>query len=103
MNTAAHAQDRRQLASLPSVDRLLGLPAVAPLIAEHGRECVLKSIRRLLDQARASVLEGKSGVEFWDEAAMPAKLAGDLAETTRARLTPVFNLTGTVLHTNLGR
>ena len=103
--TGASAPQAKQvnLADLPSVDRLLGLPSVSLLIAEHGREPVLKATRQLLAEARAGLLSGKQQMTDWSEAAFSDRLGRDLAAAMRPRLRAVFNLTGTVLHTNLGR
>jgi L-seryl-tRNA(Ser) seleniumtransferase len=79
---------------LPSVDRVL--LAAPELIAEYSRSLVLDAVRRALAERRAA----------GEDAAIPAIVAA--AETALASLTSksqrrVFNLTGTVLHTNLGR
>jgi L-seryl-tRNA(Ser) seleniumtransferase len=103
--TGASAPQAKQvnLADLPSVDRLLGLPAVVTLVVQHGREPVLKATRQLLAEARAGLLSGKQQMADWGEAAFAERLGRDLAVALRPRLRAVFNLTGTVLHTNLGR
>ena len=83
-------------ARLPAVDRVLGAPAAVDAIARHGRQPTLAAVRALLAELRA---EGASaGVEAVAEAARD-RLDAD----ARPRARPVFNLTGTVLHTNLGR
>ena len=85
----------------PSIDRVLNWCAVAPLIAEYGREPVLASARSVLDSARQAARDG--GRADYTELTLAAGLAAHLAERHAPRLRPVFNLTGTVLHTNLGR
>ena len=92
------------LSQLPSVDRLLSATALAPLIDAHGRSVVTAIVRDVLAATRDALKEGGSLV---DEAALIAALINEVgADTTakmRPKLRPVFNLTGTVLHTNLGR
>jgi L-seryl-tRNA(Ser) seleniumtransferase len=85
----------------PSIDRVLNWNAVAPLIAEYGREPVLAGTRSVLDAARKAARSGDL-VEF-TEPALASRLAAHLAERHAPRLRQVFNLSGTVLHTNLGR
>lgn len=88
------------LASLPSVDRLLAEPALRELSSVHGRRIVTDAVRAELASVRAACRSG---------AALPAAAALVLAVGRRieaaglAKLRRVFNLTGTVLHTNLGR
>jgi L-seryl-tRNA(Ser) seleniumtransferase len=85
----------------PSIDRVLNWAAVAPLIAEYGREPVLAGVRSVLEHARQAARDG--ALVDYTESAVAAELAAQLAERHAPRLKPVFNLTGTVLHTNLGR
>jgi len=85
----------------PSIDRVLNWTAVAPLIAEYGREPVLAGARTLLDGARQSARQG--ALVDYTEPVVAADLAAHLARYNAPRLQRVFNLTGTVLHTNLGR
>jgi L-seryl-tRNA(Ser) seleniumtransferase len=88
---------------LPAVDRLLRQPDVAALIAEHGHTLIARESRALLDEARAQALAGTLALS----AVAPDALAGQLTQRVNARLAPrlctVLNLTGTVIHTNLGR
>jgi L-seryl-tRNA(Ser) seleniumtransferase len=97
LNTAAAA--RR---ALPSVDRLLGDSRVLPLIQRYGRTLVVEIIRAVLDGERAARTQDSSGHTF-DDSAFVAQCEVRLERETRLSLRPVFNLTGTVLHTNLGR
>ena len=87
------------LTGLPAVDRLLAQDAIASLVCAHGRSPVLDAVRRTLDEARAAIAAG-GAVESADlEAAIAARTRAAAAPS----LIPLFNLTGTVLHTNLGR
>ncbi|WP_410219541.1 L-seryl-tRNA(Sec) selenium transferase [Paracoccus sp. (in: a-proteobacteria)] len=85
--------------ALPSVDQLLkGLPS---LIDTHGRQAVTAAARARLDAARAAIHHG-AAAEI-EAARLPHLLAADLAAAAATQLRPILNLTGTVLHTNLGR
>ena len=80
----------------PSVDALLRMPEAATLFVRFGREAVTAALRQVLDACRAERRFASPGATL-DETA--DHLAGRFAASQR----PVFNLTGTVLHTNLGR
>jgi L-seryl-tRNA(Ser) seleniumtransferase len=81
---------------LPAVDRVLGWPAVAALAAAHGRAPVLAAVREELAALRAA---SRTASPEELAAAVQARVLAALAPSLR----PVLNLTGTVLHTNLGR
>jgi L-seryl-tRNA(Ser) seleniumtransferase len=92
------------LRQLPSVDRLLGLAPVQALAAEHGRVPTTNEIRTLLAELRARLADNEAaGEAAIDEERLVRTLAARLARAARPNLRRVFNLTGTVLHTNLGR
>src|SRR6185295_9136959 len=87
----------------PSIDRLLQRPAVRAWVDEHGHTLVAAEARGLIDGLRELALSG---------ALSAADVAGDALEhqlhaRVQLRLAPrlrrVLNLTGTVIHTNLGR
>lgn len=88
------------LRALPSVDQMLNAAAVSPLVEQHGRAVVTDELRKVLGEVRLAVrsggaLPGKDGIV--------AALLSRLDDRSRSNLRPLFNLTGTVLHTNLGR
>ncbi len=94
---------RGTAADLPSIDRVLGLTALAPLIASAGRRLVLGAARAELDALRAAALGGSLAQTALAEIALVAAIGRRVAASTAVRLRPVYNLTGTVLHTNFGR
>ena len=89
-----------ELKNLPSVDRLLSEAALHSLVAEHGRTVVTDAVRAELTFVREAV---KTGAALPANDAIVAAVSRRVAAHMRPRLQPVFNLTGTVLHTNLGR
>ena len=94
----APSADRAPPASLrlPAVDRVLGWPGLAAQIAEFGRAPVLAAVRAELAACRAAG-------QLPDAATLQSAILARAAAASQAHLRPVFNLTGTVLHTNLGR
>jgi L-seryl-tRNA(Ser) seleniumtransferase len=92
----APAPARQGRAALPAVDRVLRSEEAGALIARYGRSLVVAAVRRALAEwrrcgAAASV------------ASIVAESAASLARDMQPSQRRVFNLTGTVLHTNLGR
>jgi L-seryl-tRNA(Ser) seleniumtransferase len=86
----------------PSVDRVLNLTAMQPVISRFGRTRTVATVRTVLDEARAVWRNGASGALLSEEEAV-ARCTDLLESGEQPSLRPVFNLTGTVLHTNLGR
>ncbi len=83
-------------AGLPAVDRVLRSAEGEALIARYGRPLVLDAVRAALDERRRGDASAST-------AAIAAASAASLARTMQPSQRRVFNLTGTVLHTNLGR
>ncbi|WP_338760906.1 L-seryl-tRNA(Sec) selenium transferase [Massilia sp. METH4] len=86
---------------LPAVHVLLAAPGCQPLVAQYGREQTVAALRDLLGELRGNLLGG--GTADTSEPAVLAALARRLQGANRRAMRRLFNLTGTVLHTNLGR
>ncbi len=90
--------------AIPSLDRLLQLDVIAELTARYGRPLVTEAARAELAALRTALGRRPGDPQAgFDEARFVGACAKRLARETRPSLRPVFNLTGTVLHTNLGR
>jgi L-seryl-tRNA(Ser) seleniumtransferase len=88
--------------ALPSIDRLLSDSRVEALVGRYGRPHVVQTLRALLDAQREVLARAAESSDF-DPAGFVDACAAQLAQDTQPSLRPVYNLTGTVLHTNLGR
>jgi len=92
-----------QASDIPSLDRLLNDPAFAPLLTKYARTQITGALRSELDRLRERALGGDLTVDALSAQAIADRVDAGLELRTRPQLRPVFNLTGTVLHTNLGR
>jgi L-seryl-tRNA(Ser) seleniumtransferase len=90
---------RRQL---PSVDRLLRHARVEGLIRQNGRTLVTDAIRGVLGEARSAMTADRHAAAASDDALVD-RVTTEVRRRMQPLQRPVFNLTGTVLHTNLGR
>ena len=81
---------------LPSVDAVVRTELGALAIEAFGRPATVNAVRAALAQARAQ----RTGV---GATAVATVAYAQLAAAAEPRLRAVYNLTGTVLHTNLGR
>ena len=90
-------------ANIPSVDRLLNSVAFEPLLAQFGRTRVTAALRAHLDSLRQAALAGALDAADIHDAAIGSRIRAQLETAATPALRAVFNLTGTVLHTNLGR
>ena len=88
------------LRALPSVDALLRDARISGLIERHGRFAVTEAIRSVLSAIRAEITSHTGDA---NDAAVIDRIVIEVQERATASLRPVFNLTGTILHTNLGR
>ena len=86
---------------LPAIDRLLREPTIEPLVAQHGQTLIGELLRRLQAEARDAIKQQQRLPAWCGD--WPQALRAELARQQRPALLPVFNLSGTVLHTNLGR
>ncbi len=89
------------LRQLPSVDNILKTATAAAALERFGRPAVVAAIREVLDRARMAIGTGERSA--LDAGAVAAAAVALLDARSRSSVRAVFNLTGTVLHTNLGR
>lgn len=92
MNTAFRA--------IPSVDLVLRSSAGMALVERFGRAEATSAIRAQLGGQREGA---RNGASLLDAEGVAAAALSSLETSGTSSLRPVFNLTGTVLHTNLGR
>ena len=86
-----------ELRDLPAIETLLHADELQASIAGHGLQTVKAILRDLQTQMRATKV-----VPEW--AGQPSGYAQAVAESlSHSDYTPVFNLSGTIIHTNLGR
>lgn len=90
-------------ANIPSVDRLLNSAAFTDVLSRYGHTRVVAELRIYLDSLRPAALSGTLDTASLSEAAIGSQLQATLDANSGSSLRSVFNLTGTVLHTNLGR
>ncbi len=92
------------LRAVPSIDELLRAEPLQAALLECGHELVTSVLRDTVEHARARLREeGERAGDACSQTALLASATRRLAALLTPSLKRVFNLTGTVLHTNLGR
>ncbi|MEH0886826.1 L-seryl-tRNA(Sec) selenium transferase [Enterobacter sp. UNJFSC 003] len=86
---------------IPATDRLLREPQLLTALERFGHTATVDMLRLLQDEARASI-QAENALPGWCTA-WEMEVVKRLADKTQSALRSVINLTGTVLHTNLGR
>ncbi|HEX7157058.1 MAG TPA: L-seryl-tRNA(Sec) selenium transferase, partial [Burkholderiaceae bacterium] len=94
---------KASLQQLPSIDRLLRLPDVQALVQSHGHTLVAAEARHLTESLRQRAADGALPLAALEPSALAAALGERCALALAPQLRRVINLTGTVIHTNLGR
>lgn len=90
-----------RLRDLPSVSAVLNTPAAAALLERYGQNVSTNAIRATIEVARTALQEGKRIVPTAESLAIESRARLEREDCSGSR--PLFNLSGTVLHTNLGR
>ena len=88
-------------AAIPSVDKMLRSPALTDTLGAHGRPALTDAVRTVLASLRRGLMAGEPAET--GETAVAARVKAVLSALAQPSLVHVFNLTGTILHTNLGR
>ncbi|EKN3443563.1 L-seryl-tRNA(Sec) selenium transferase [Yersinia enterocolitica] len=94
------AEPHHLYSQLPAIDSLLRAPEMAPLLDEYGAALLTENLRLMQAEAREYIRQFHTLADWCAD--WPAALRHRLNQRQPA-LKPVFNLSGTVLHTNLGR
>ncbi|QBP97398.1 L-seryl-tRNA(Sec) selenium transferase [Yersinia enterocolitica subsp. palearctica] len=95
-----NAEPHHLYSQLPAIDSLLRAPEMAPLLDEYGAALLTENLRLMQAEAREYIRQFHTLADWCAD--WPAALRHRLNQRQPA-LKPVFNLSGTVLHTNLGR
>lgn len=90
-----------KLSDIPAVDEILRCETGTIVVARFGRSAATAGIRRRLVAIREQARNG--GIEVPSALAIGAQVLDTLEADHLPSVRPVFNLTGVVLHTNLGR
>jgi L-seryl-tRNA(Ser) seleniumtransferase len=90
-----------RLRDLPSVYAVLNTSAATDLLERFGQKASTDAIRATIAVARTALQEGAGAVPTAERLALESRVR--LEREDRSRTRPLFNLSGTVLHTNLGR
>ena len=91
------------MASIPSIDRILKSKEMRASIEIYGRQIITTVLRYIVAELRAQGVAGQDISAEITISAIAKQTETRLGELTASKLKPALNLTGTVLHTNLGR
>lgn len=90
--------------AVPSIDTLLNAPGCVALVGHFGHALVTEALRAATEDVRQHLAaDGAAAIDKAGDDAIIAFAHTYLTELITPNLKAVFNLTGTVLHTNLGR
>ena len=96
--------DRRALLrTLPAIDKLLGTPLLTKLEQSQPHLLVREAAQKTVEELRLQVLDEQAFLPDLDIDAVASLVSARVAQMAKPSLRRVINVTGTLLHTNLGR
>ena len=90
-----------KLSQIPAMDRVLNSGIARNLVATFGYDEVKRAAQETLESTRTAIRRGE--IADVTEAAICSQIERSLDREANQQLRRVINLTGTILHTNLGR
>ena len=96
--------DRRALLrTLPAIDRLLGSSLLKELEENQPHMLIREAAQQVVDDLRQQLLDEQASLPDLEIEAVAERVAAQVALMAKPSLRKVINVTGTLLHTNLGR
>jgi L-seryl-tRNA(Ser) seleniumtransferase len=96
--------DRRALLrTLPAIDRLLATSRLTELEESLPHMLILEAAQKVVDDLRRQLLDQQAPLPDLDIEAVANRVADQVELMAKPSLRRVINVTGTLLHTNLGR
>ncbi len=94
---------REQLRALPAIDKLLAAPALADQLETQPHALVVEAAQAIVAALRRQILDESSALPDLNLDRVAAMVVEEVVHRARPSLRRVVNVTGTLLHTNLGR
>ncbi len=89
---------------LPSVDSLLKHPELQTISVQYGNKLLTSCIQKCINSLRSEIQSTHALPDsMMNDTLLIQKIIALVKNEQRSHLRPVFNLSGTILHTNLGR
>ena len=96
--------DRRSLLrKLPAIDKLLASPLLVELEEAQPHRLIREAAQETVEMLRQQILDEQAELPEMDIDAVVKKVAQRVMQKSQPSLRRVINVSGTVLHTNLGR
>ncbi|MDZ4184171.1 MAG: L-seryl-tRNA(Sec) selenium transferase, partial [Desulfuromonadales bacterium] len=96
--------DRRALlCQIPSIDRLLSTHPLTQMANSHPHAQLREAAQRAAEELRYRLLDEQTPIPPHDSVTVATRAVQILGQLETPSLRRILNLTGTVLHTNLGR
>lgn len=96
--------DRRALLrTLPAIDRLLGSTTLSKLEGSQPHILIVEAAQKVVDDLRRQLLDEQAPLPELDIESVAVRVAAQVELMSKPSLRKVINVTGTLLHTNLGR
>ena len=97
------SERRSLLRELPAIDKILASPLLDELQGQQPHVLIREAAQEAVEWLRRQILDEQSPLPEIDLNTVAAKVVKMVIEKSQPSLKRVINVTGTVLHTNLGR
>src|SRR5581483_5127802 len=92
-----------KLRLIPSIDKLLDIPAIRDLTVQSSHSFVRDALRTVVDDLRKEMQSNSVSYNGEIAAEIQKRLQQRIHDARQSKLRPAINATGVVIHTNLGR